>query len=170
MSPILWRNRITRARIPTTALWLSFWRAPIAQSITVRFLEPTALGQRIGDPASSVQAGHASRSWGQPQGVRPSCFNADPVPNAELINRDGSPTSLGQVSIRHGPNLPLMLAGAWRGTPTYVIPPSRKKDHQGACQSKPDSLRFSRAQCLRHGSWFRVVLVWVLCSPGCLRN
>jgi hypothetical protein len=28
-----------------------------------------------------------------------SCFSADPIPNAKLINADGSPTALGQVYI-----------------------------------------------------------------------
>jgi hypothetical protein len=36
---------------------------------------------------------------GNPKVFRYSWFSADPIPNAKLINSDGSPTALGQVYI-----------------------------------------------------------------------
>ena len=36
---------------------------------------------------------------GHPSVFRYSWFSADPIPNAKLINSDGSPTALGQVYI-----------------------------------------------------------------------
>ena len=110
-----------------------------------------------------------------PKVFRYSWFSADPIPNAKLMNSDGSPTALGQVYISLAAELSVGASGAFTTRARHLqcataSTASNTANHSGGTgtllDQPNDALIAASTAAIRRGNWPRPTMAWVWARRG----